>query len=306
MRGWVRKVAGKVGRVAGLDKVGADLWRIDRAVRDLDRRGDTQVSQRLLRETYRQQRRDGLPPLPFDEVEFRRHSQNGEDGILHYLFALLGTTNKRVVEICAGNGQQCNAANLILNDGWSGLLFEGDDDLAKQARAFYAEHPDTFSFPPQVVQAWITRETINDLITGAGFAGAVDLLSLDLDGVDYWIWEAIDAIAPRVVVAEVQVIWGVERAVTVPYRADFRSPLVDGFGIYSGASLPAFVKLGRSKGYRLVGTQRLGFNAFFLRNDVGADVFPEVDASACLDRPFVHWARATFLPRVRDREWVDV
>ena len=156
------------------------------------------------------------------------------------------------------------------------------------------------------MREWVDRETINDIIAKHGVRGEIDLLSIDLDGVDYWVWEALDVIRPRVVVVETQCIWGADAAVTVPYARDFKAPLVDGFGIYGGASLPAFVKLGRRKGYRLVGAQALGFNAFFLRDDLGIDLLPEVVAASCLDRPFVRWAAARFLPLVRDKAWVEV
>ena len=80
-----------------------------------------------------------------------------------------------------------------------------------------------------------------------GFEGEIDLLSLDIDGIDYWIWEALEVIRPRVVVAEIQCIWGADRAVTVPYDPQFRAEYVQGFGIYSGASLKAFIKLGSAQ-----------------------------------------------------------
>jgi hypothetical protein len=246
-------------------------------------------------------------PLPsFGDVEFRAFSQNGEDGILLYIFSLIGTTNKVCVEICAADGIQCNSANLILNHGWTGLLVDGDEEAIKRGKRFYSDHPDTFSFPPKFARAWVDRETVNALISRHGIAGEIDLLSIDLDGVDYWVWEAMEVIRPRVVVAETQCIWGTERSVTVPYTRDFKSPLIQGFGVYSGASLPAFASLGRRKGYRLVGTQALGFNAFFVRDDVGANLLQEVSAESCLDRPFVHWARRELLPLVRDKEWVEV
>jgi hypothetical protein len=124
--------------------------------------------------------------------------------------------------------------------------------------------------------------------------------------VDYWIWDAIDVVKPRVVVAEIQCIWGVEKSVTVPYKDDFRTQFVDGFGIYSGASLPAFAKLARQKGYRLVGVQNLGFNAFFIKEDICKDLLPEVSAEECLDRPFVYQAKKKYLPLVRDKKWVEV
>ena len=266
----------------------------------------SKVGQLLMVERYRQLRRDAASLPSFEEVEFRAFSQNGEDGILLYIFSLLGTVNRRAVEICAGDGIQCNSANLIINHGWHALLFDGDPDRIARATAFYANHPDTYSFPPRLAHAWITRENVNDLVSKQGFAGEVDLLSLDLDGIDYWVWEALDVIAPRVVVAEIQCIWGADRAVTVPYDPAFRTKHVNGFGIYSGASLAAFVSLAARKGYRFVGVQRLGFNAFFVRNDLGQDVLPSADPSACLDRPFVHWAREQFLPLVKDMPWEQV
>jgi hypothetical protein len=173
-------------------------------------------------------------------------------------------------------------------------------------RAFFASHPDTFIFPPRFVQAWITAENIDSLIESNGFLGEIDLLSLDIDGVDYWIWKAIEAVSPRVVIAEVQAIWGSERSVTVPYSPDFRAGFFQGFGIYSGASLPAFVKLGKHKGYRLVGCQRYGFNAVFLRNDVGQSAFPEIQASECFNHPFAKWAYDELRPKVADKEWLEV
>ena len=242
----------------------------------------------------------------FDEIEFRNYSQNGEDGILCYIFSLIGTVNKRCVEICAGNGTQCNCANLIINHGWTGLLFDGNEGNIKDGQQYFKKHPDTFTYPPKLIHAWITAENVNDIIISNGTNGEIDLLSLDIDGVDYWIWNAIEAVYPRVVVAEIQAIWGCESSLTVPYRSDFKAEFVNGFGVYSGASLPAFVKLGKKKGYRLVGCQRYGFNAFFVRNDVGQDIFPEITAERCFSHPFALWAHDVLLPMVKNREWQEV
>ena len=264
------------------------------------------VSQLILANQYRELAR-GKAPLPsFEDTEFRAFSQNGEDGILLYVFSLLGMGGRRCVEICAGDGIECNTANLIVNHGWSGLLVDGDIRLVERGRAYYSRLPDTSPLPPRFVHAWITRENINDLIQTNGFEGHVDLLSLDLDGVDYWIWEAIEVIRPRVVIAEVQCIWGPDRAVTVPYSDSFKTPPIDRFLIYSGASLPAFVKLAKKKGYRLAGVQRLGFNAVFVADGIGEDVLPEVSVESCVDRPFVAWARRELLPKVAHLDWVEV
>lgn len=264
------------------------------------------VSQLILLNQYRQMVESGAALPSFEHVAFRSFSQNGEDGILLFIFGLLGMGGRRAVEICAGDGIQCNTANLIVNHGWNALMFDGNEHLVKMGRAFYAGLGDTFCYPPTIVNDWITRENINDLIQKNGFEGPIDLLSLDLDGVDYWIWDALEVVRPRVVIAEIQCIWGAERAVTVPYQAEFRARFIDKFGVYSGASLPAFVKLARRKGYRLVGVERLGFNAIFIEEGVADDLLPEVDIAMCVNRPFVNWAKRELLPKVATLEWVEV
>ncbi|MCP5346830.1 MAG: hypothetical protein R3F41_15465 [Gammaproteobacteria bacterium] len=266
----------------------------------------SKTNQLVLRQLWLTDFRNNGAILPLGDVEFRAFSQNGEDGILLYIFSIIGTTNKKCVEICAGNGIECNSANLILNHGWQGLLIDGKAANVQKGKAFYSSHQDSFSFPPKFIEAWVERENVNQLISDNDFSGDVDLLSIDMDGVDYWIWDAIDVIKPRVVVVETQCIWGADTSVTVPYRRDFSSPLIDGFGLYSGASLLAFNKLAKSKGYRLIGTQALGFNAFFVREDVEPEVFPEVTVESCLDKPFVEWAANKYLKLVKDKDWETV
>jgi hypothetical protein len=242
------------------------------------------------------------------DVEFRCQSQNGEDGILHYIFSLLGTTDRRVVEICAGDGIECNAANLIINHGWCGLLFDGDAELVARGKAFYATCRTTFVGPPTLVHAWITTDGVNSLVASNGFAGTIDLLSLDIDGNDYWIWKALDCITPRVVVLEFSANCGPYRAVSMSYTPDYRLD-IQTQPYRCGASLPAFVKLGREKGYRLVGVQSLGFNAFFVRNDLAADLLPEKTPEQCYQETprLKAWAPAWLEQILAGREpWEDV
>ncbi len=261
----------------------------------------SQVTQVLLRLHYEDLVRRRVKDLPtFPDVEFRCHSQNGEDGILLYIFSLLGTTNRRVVEICAGAGTECNAANLIINHGWRGLLFDGDPNLIAYGRDFYSKCRTTCIAPPTLVNAWITAENINELV--ASFVGSVDLLSLDLDGNDYWIWKALDVISPRVVIAEVNTSWGPEKAVTMSYNPDYQLDFSKQ-PYRCGASLPAFVKLGKKKGYRLVGVHSLKFNAFFVKDGIGEDLLPEVTPQDCL--PF--WTPANLDLVISGKEpWEEV
>jgi hypothetical protein len=267
-----------------------------------------QGTQVLLRLKYQEMLRNNVPLPSFDSVEFRSYSQNGEDGILLFIFSLVGTTNKKVVEISVGNGMECNAANLIINHGWRGLLFDGSEETIAVAKNFYKKHKDTWISPPTLVSAWITRDNVDQLISSHGFSGEIDLLSIDIDGNDYWIWKAIECIEPRVVVLEHNSLWGADRAITIPYQENFVADMTARV-YYSGASLPAFVKLGHEKGYRLVGVQRLGFNAFFVRAGVAEEILPEVTVEECLEslnlKPLTE-AQHAALELLSKREYIEV
>jgi hypothetical protein len=289
-----------------LSKRVADFLRVHVARANEDSTRVDIGAQLVLAAMYRELALRGGPFPAFRDVAFRSYSQNQEDGILLYLFAVVGTTNRVAVEICAGDGIECNTANLVINHGWSALLVDGDERRVRTGREYYARRRETRVWPPAFVHHWVTAENVNDLLIDQGFGGDVDLLSLDLDGVDWWIWRAVDAIDPRVVVVEYQDIWGFEPAVTVPYDPDFRASFRGRDPDYAGASLAAFVKLGKEKGYRLVGSEPLGFNAFFLRDDVGAEPFPEIDPATCFHHPKVAFGRRVRLPRVAHLPWQDV
>jgi len=263
-------------------------------------------AQLVLAMQYRSLVRAGASPLSFAEVGFRACSQHEEDGILLYVFALIGTTNKRCVEICAGDGIECNTANLILNHRWIGLLCDGDLRNVERGRRFYARHPDTRIWPPVFEHAWITAENANAVVERNGFAGEIDLLSLDIDGIDYWLWKALDCVSPRVIVLEFNHLWGASASVTVPYDPHFKAQCSADGSDYAGASLAAFVKLGKQKGYRLVGTNAIATNAFFVRSDIPCDALPEIDPSQCFSHPRARYGMTHRLPRVKDMPWERV
>src|SRR5690606_6410431 len=128
------------------------------------------------------------------DTGFKVYSQFNEDGILLYIFSLIGFSNRKVVEICAGHGEECNTANLIINHACHGLLFDGDGANIEHAQKFFARNQSTWLLPPICKQAWITKDNINSLLDDNGFTGDIDLLSLDIDGNDYWVWDAINVI----------------------------------------------------------------------------------------------------------------
>jgi hypothetical protein len=305
LSGYRRDLAALHQLSASLDQQALPPPLLRKAVNEIT--GASQTGQILLCLRYQELLRQKQPLPDLSAVEFRCFSQGGEDGLLLYLFSLLGTTDKRAVEICAGDGIECNSANLIINHGWRGLLFDGDAAAVRTGQEFYALCRDTFIAPPTLVAAWITAENVNALLAERGFVGDIDLLSLDMDGVDWWVWKALTVVRPRVVILECNPTWGPHLAVTIPYKPDFRTDYTKR-PWYQGASLAAFAKLGRDKGYRLVGLHRLGNNALFLRNDVGPDLFPEVSPAECFQRNlrFRDWSPARLPDPAENPEWGEV
>jgi hypothetical protein len=124
---------------------------------------DEAAAQKTLMQQYRLLASQGNEWLPsMRDVGFRKYSQFEEDGILLYIFSLISPINRTCVEICAGNGRECNTANLIINHGWWGHLFDGSEHNVKAGEAFFSQHKDTFLYPPRFTKTWITAENVND------------------------------------------------------------------------------------------------------------------------------------------------
>jgi predicted O-methyltransferase YrrM len=241
-----------------------------------------------------------------NRFEARVYSQNGEDGILAYLLSRVGAAHRTFVEFGVGDGSECNTANLSITFGWRGLLMEADPEMAERARQFYRARPTAPDV--QIVTARVTPDTIDELLRANGVDGEVDLLSLDIDGNDYWVWRAISAIDPRVVVVEYNASFGPRRSVTVPYRDGFNRYREHVSGFYHGASLAALTKLGEEKGYALVGCESRGANAFFVRRDLAEGKLEAVEPAAAY---FPLWERAHLAPdeqfaQISDLELIDV
>ena len=207
----------------------------------------------------------------FDLERFERRvtSQCGEDGVLAAIFARCGETNRSYVEFGCGNGIECNTREPH-RQGWRGLLMDG------------AENPGAADVV--IHRHWITPENINALLDEHDVPAEPDLMSIDLDGNDYWVWRAIDR-RPRVIVAEYNGNLAADVALTIACDPEHCWDGTD----YYGASLLALVGLAREKGYTLVYCSQSGVNAFFVRDDLIADE-PAVDTAA-IYRPANYWYR---------------
>jgi hypothetical protein len=199
---------------------------------------------------------------------FKVYSQHDEDGIIQEIFRRIGTFKRTFVEFGVESGVECNTVKLLI-EGWRGLWIEANAQGCKAIASAF----DPFLHDRRLTlkQSLVTAENINTLIKSADLDGEIDLLSIDIDFNDYWVWKAIEIVTPRVVVIEYNAGLHPPLSLTVPYEPNRAG---DGTNFF-GASLEALVRLGRDKGYRVVGCNISGSNAFFVREDLCADHFIE-------------------------------
>lgn len=264
---------------------------------------NAQAVQRLLYLQYRggHERENDLS---FQESGFRCFSQCDEDGLLLYLAARAGIAGGKAVELGFSYPIGSNITNLIVNHGWQGLGIEGDSNAVNRSELWFSRHRSTMFNPPKIIQAWLAQDSASGILVSNGF-GDVDVLSIDVDGIDYWIWEKLEC-RPKIVVVEFNPLWEAGTALTVPASEAFTSGARRVPG-YFGASLQAMADLGRRKGYSLVGTNALGFNAFFIVDELQARLLldtPSIDAE--LEKPLARRQREMFLPSASHLPWVSV
>lgn len=201
-----------------------------------------------------------------DEVEFQVFSQRGEDGIIQYIINKIEIPNKIFVEFGVETYTESNTRFLLMNNNWSGLVLDGSQkniDFIKKDFIYW-------KYDITAKQSFITKDNINEQIKNYTQIKDIGLLSVDIDGNDYWVWEAIEEIEPRIVICEYNSVFGAEKAVTVPYKSDFIRSKEHHSELYFGASLAAFCQLAEKKGYDFIGTTSAGVNAYFVRKDLSA------------------------------------
>lgn len=216
--------------------------------------------------------------------ESRVHSQGGEDGVLARIFDCLGETNRYFVEFGAWDGRHLsNTAHLRIDQGWQGLLMDGDPERVSEL----------------VQREFVTVENVEELFRRYRVPEVFDLLSIDIDGNEYWVWQAIRSHRPRVVVIEYNVFFGADVSKTMPYDPDHRWDKT----MFHGASLAALHKLGREKGYTLLHTDSYAPNAFFVDDALLPDelVGRGVEPAVSWD-----WDPGAEPPIDEGRHWVSI
>ncbi len=201
-----------------------------------------------------------------NKSEYQVFSQNGEDGIIQEIFNRIGVTNKYFIEFGVENGLECNSTNLLYKQ-WQGLWIEGSSAYFKEITSRFSDLVNNGRL--KIKSEFITAENIEAIFKSAEAPPEPDLLSIDIDYNDYYIWEAITNYKPRVVIIEYNSVFRPDTHFVVRYKADRTWDRTS----YFGASLLALEQLGTSKGYILVGCSFTGSNAFFVRQDLAGDLF---------------------------------
>lgn len=227
----------------------------------IDRRLDEiKINQgRILSELYRAKQSSRL-----SDYEFKVFSQWGEDGILQHLTANLNIKHRTFIEFGVEDFFESNCRFLLMKDLWQGFVIDGSPSNVQRLKSSYLywRHPVTARC------AFITRDNVCALLDESGFDKEVGILSIDVDGIDYHLLEALQAWRAAIVVVEYNSLFGAVREVTVPYDAAFQRHKAHWSNLYWGASLPAFAALLERRGYALVGVNSMGSNAFFVRRDL--------------------------------------
>ncbi len=203
-------------------------------------------------------------PLILNHYESKTYSQNGEDGILDEIFKRIGTTNKFFIEFGIEDGSENNCRHLLVNKEWKGLWIEGSPEHVEKASKFFKDHP------VQIQNEFITKENIVSLIQKSEAPKEPDFLTVDIDGNDFYVWEEIlKNYRPRLCCLEYNASFKPSVDFIMTYNADHTFTPVRNYG----SSLKSLTGLAKKYGYQLVGCDKKGINAFFVRDDLVGDKF---------------------------------
>jgi len=211
------------------------------------------------------------------DASYNVFTYHGEDGILLYLLTKMENVPTTFVDIGAGDCIKSNCSNLVVHYDWQGVFIDQNKKQLAVGKRFYQSKINKGA-SLKFLEKTITKDNVNSVVQETGITGEVGLLSIDIDGNDYWIWKAVEIIQPRIVIIEAKVEFG-ERSIVVPY-GDNNHHTAD--KMYNGASVEALRKLGLEKGYKLAGANKQGYNLFFVRIN---ESFPAETTEQVLNDP---------------------
>ena len=230
-------------------------------------KGELTTLKKIMIESYLENRLNEKrydEPGRLNKHEYQVLSQNGEDGIIYEICKRIGTPDKYFVEFGVGNGTENNTAYLLMQN-WTGSWIEGSSKHCIEMKLAYADIINSNQL--FIKESFITKDNIINLFEELKIPQNLTLLSIDIDGNDYWVWKTLSNYKPRILVIEYNASVGPHINWVMPYD---EKHVWNGqtIGHYFGASLKALELLGRELGYSLVGCNLTGANAFFVRNDL--------------------------------------
>jgi hypothetical protein len=239
--------------ILGIKSALKNIWRIT------ERMDELKINQGLILSALNETRRS----TDLADYEFKVFSQWGEDGIIQYLTKAIEIKHKTFIEFGVESFMEANCRFLLMKDNWSGFVIDGSpSNIAILKNSYFY-----WKYQIDALGAFITKDNINDLLAESRFDEDVGILSIDIDGNDYFILEAIDVVRPRILICEYNAVFGA-RKISVPYDPKFFWTAKHYSNLYWGASLSAITLMANRKGYSLVGTNSSACNAFFVRDDL--------------------------------------
>jgi len=198
-----------------------------------------------------------------NELDFKVFSQSGEDGIIDYLLYSLDIKVPKFVEIGIGDYQESNTRFLFERTNAKGLVI----DCLKDLKNKISKNLTLWKGDLTIIEKFVNAENINNVLKENGFNEKVDLLSLDVDGIDYWILDSLQPNISKIIVVEYNSTFGSDLEVTVPNIKNFNRTNYHYSNLCFGASLKAIIKLMKNKNYVFLGTSLSKINAFFISKD---------------------------------------
>ena len=202
-----------------------------------------------------------------EDIEFKIFSQFGDDGIIQFLIDKLEIDYEyqNFVEFGVEDYSEANTKFLLLNNNWSGLILDSSNENIEniKKKIFF------WKFELEAIKSFITKENINSVITNSNInRKKIGILSIDIDGNDYWVWKEINVIDPLIVIVEYNSTFGFEKKISIPYKQDFERSKAHHSNLYWGASIEALKFLAKQKGYKFLTTNSAGNNAYFIKENI--------------------------------------
>ena len=202
-----------------------------------------------------------------EDIEFKIFSQFGDDGIIQFLIDKLEIDYEyqNFVEFGVEDYSEANTKFLLLNNNWSGLILDSSNENIENIKKknFF------WKFELEAIKSFISKENINSIITNSNInRKKIGILSIDIDGNDYWVWKEINVIDPLIVIVEYNSTFGFEKKISIPYKQDFERSKAHHSNLYWGASIEALKFLAKQKGYKFLTTNSAGNNAYFIKENI--------------------------------------